>query len=148
VAGSNGECLMDGSGMELHSSNATNYILELAMNSISKSRGVVDEGAGDNGDSDPGDEPMIKRWQNGNSHHSSHRGLAAGLKRPFGHGGYSNGSGGVPHHHSQAHDEDDSSEDELFCRIMMKKLRRMNDETKERAKAKIMDLLCKIQYGE
>lgn len=42
----------------------------------------------------------------------------------------------------------DLDEDKLFSMIMMKKLAKMPEATKERAKAKILDILVQFQYGE
>ena len=35
-----------------------------------------------------------------------------------------------------------------FCRIVLKKLGKLEERVKERAKAKIMELLVEMQYGE
>ncbi|KAI1694399.1 alcohol dehydrogenase transcription factor myb/SANT-like domain-containing protein [Ditylenchus destructor] len=44
--------------------------------------------------------------------------------------------------------QNDDEEDVLFCKIMLKKMQRMSEHTKEKAKAKIMELLVQFQYGE
>ena len=44
-------------------------------------------------------------------------------------------------------DEDPDDEDMLFCRIIMKKLKKMDEHRKEMAKAKILETLVQVQYG-
>uniref|UniRef100_A0A915MFA2 MADF domain-containing protein n=1 Tax=Meloidogyne javanica TaxID=6303 RepID=A0A915MFA2_MELJA len=44
--------------------------------------------------------------------------------------------------------ENEDDEDKLFCRIVLKKLGKLDERLKDTAKIKIMELLLKLQYGE
>lgn len=45
-------------------------------------------------------------------------------------------------------EEDPDDEDMLFCRIIMKKLKKMDEHMKEMAKAKVLETLVQVQYGQ